>query len=148
LGDGIQAMKAGILELADIYVVHKSDQTGAATLAKELRSTLALGQGPAVSPVIRLVSSTTGEGVVELADALERLLDTLRADGRLASRRQTIAGHEIMRYVENELRERLLGHAATDAERLAADVAARRLAPGAAAAMLLQGLAYPDTRPA
>ncbi len=71
LGDDVQAIKAGILEIADAFVVNKADLPDAARTERELRAMLALRQGAAAqAPVLKTVA-TTGEGVAALVDWLE-----------------------------------------------------------------------------
>jgi len=71
LGDDVQAMKAGILEIADLFVVNKADLPGADRTERELHAMLALrGRGPK-PPVLRTVA-TSGEGVAALAEAIEK----------------------------------------------------------------------------
>lgn len=74
MGDGIQAAKAGILEVGDVYVVNKADRDGAATLRRELRSMLSLSAGHddgGWRPPVLLTVAATGEGIARLAEAIE-----------------------------------------------------------------------------
>jgi LAO/AO transport system kinase len=70
-GDIIQAMKAGIVELADIYVVNKADLPGSTRLVKELRSLLKWRSAEGSKPQVIPVSSVDGRGILELAKAIE-----------------------------------------------------------------------------
>ena len=81
-GDGIQAAKAGILEIGDIYVVNKADRDGADQLRRDLRSMIALGdrsEGAWRPPIVKTVAHT-GEGVAEV---VERDRQALRVAGRV-----------------------------------------------------------------
>ena len=69
MGDGVQALKAGVLEIGDVYVLNKADREGVERLEAEIRGVLGLGTGTAGRPVMRTVA-TTGEGVAELAGVL------------------------------------------------------------------------------
>lgn len=71
-GDGVQAAKAGILEIADIYVVNKADRDGAEGVVRELRSMIGLGSRPANlwTPEIVTTTATTGQGLPELVSAI------------------------------------------------------------------------------
>ena len=84
MGDGIQAAKAGILEIGDVYVVNKADRDGADTAARELRHMLTLGERarPAAwrPPVVKTVASP-GEGIDELVAALDAHAAWLAASG-------------------------------------------------------------------
>jgi LAO/AO transport system kinase len=149
LGDEVQALKAGILEIADVLVVNKADRQGADRAARDLTTMLALSRrarsvGDAGVPVLETVA-TTGTGVVQLADAIDGARATAveqRADRR---RRQAqaqvlaIAG-EIAR---REL-QRLAGSGAAQPggplARLVDEVAARRRDPYGAARELVAAL--------
>jgi LAO/AO transport system kinase len=72
MGDSIQAAKAGVFEIADIFVVNKSDKDGAASAIAELRAMLELLPGSAPIPIISAVG-ITGEGVDELVNTIESL---------------------------------------------------------------------------
>jgi LAO/AO transport system kinase len=73
MGDDVQSIKAGILEIADIYVVNKADQPGADRLVRELGAALSLGgPGARQPPIVRTVASE-GQGIAELAAAIREL---------------------------------------------------------------------------
>ena len=90
-GDGVQAEKAGLLELADVVIVNKSDLDGAQRHANELRESLHLGQEDA--PDVLLVSALHGTGVAKAASALLTLEQSMRA-GRARWRERLISHHE------------------------------------------------------
>jgi LAO/AO transport system kinase len=71
LGDEVQALKAGVLEIADILVVNKADLPGAETTARDLLSVPSRRGSESKRPVLKIIS-TSGEGVANLADALEK----------------------------------------------------------------------------
>src|SRR5690606_17105048 len=74
MGDGIQAAKAGVLEIGDVFVVNKADRDGAQPLIRELRTMIALAEhGPDdwKPPIVRTVA-TTGEGIGDLVQQLDR----------------------------------------------------------------------------
>ena len=86
MGDGIQAAKAGILEIADVFVVNKADRDGADTVVRDLRSMLSLGdrrtdEGWRV-PIVKTVASR-GEGADEVVDEIEQHGAWLAESGRL-----------------------------------------------------------------
>lgn len=70
LGDDIQAMKAGILEIADVLVVNKCDQTGSEDTVRQLEGMLSLRDPCLTTAVVLTTTATTGQGVAELVDAL------------------------------------------------------------------------------
>ena len=86
MGDSIQAAKAGILEIADVFVVNKADREGAGRTVSELREMQKLGHGDWLAPIVKTIAST-GEGIAELADAIEGHYGWLAQDGRLDQRR-------------------------------------------------------------
>lgn len=150
MGDGIQAAKAGILEIGDVYVVNKSDRPGADQVRRDLRTMLALAERPAGAwkpPIVKTVASD-GEGVPEVVEQVERHRRWLQETGTLATRRARRAREEIEALALTSLRSRwgeLRGHAGIDG--LAEAVAAGSLDPYAAADQLLAtGLADTDGR--
>ncbi|MEM0158221.1 MAG: methylmalonyl Co-A mutase-associated GTPase MeaB, partial [Thermoplasmataceae archaeon] len=79
LGDEIQALKSGLMEIGDIFVVNKIDLPGAFIAIKDLQETLALGpQGEWPVPVIG-ISSVTGEGFPDLIDAIKRRIEFVKS---------------------------------------------------------------------
>ncbi len=90
MGDGIQAAKAGILEIGDVYVVNKADRDGADATARELNHMLSLGEsrGPGDwrPPIVKTVAAR-GEGIDEVVEALEKHRAWMEERGVLAERR-------------------------------------------------------------
>jgi LAO/AO transport system kinase len=143
MGDGIQAAKAGILEIGDLYVVNKADREGADTLRRELRSMLALADRPEGAwrpPIVKTVASR-GDGLDELVAEIDRHAAWLRETGELASRRTRRARDEIEAIAVTALRERWGDvHGRSELDELAAAVAAGDSDPYAAAETLLAEL--------
>jgi LAO/AO transport system kinase len=143
MGDSIQAAKAGILEVADVFVVNKADRDGADATARDLRHMLSLGdrtEGSWVPPIVKTVASR-GEGVAEVVDALERHDAWLRSSGRLDARRRERAADEVEAIAVTSLRERmgdLRGGRLLDT--LAGRVVAGEIDPYAAADQLVAGV--------
>ena len=110
MGDEIQAIKAGILEIADIFVVNKADRPDADRAAAELRMLLSLDQRKGERewrvPIIKAVA-TTGAGVPELADKLAAHLASLRETGQLAARGGRQAQSEMLALLHQALIERI-----------------------------------------
>ena len=102
MGDGVQAAKAGIVEIGDVFAVNKADRDGADSTVRELRNVLRMGHGPAgpgqppgwSPPVVKTVASV-GTGIAELLEALDAHASWLAASGALAARRRRRAGSEI-----------------------------------------------------
>ena len=141
MGDGIQAAKAGILEVADVLVVNKADRDGADRVVRDLRHGLSLGhpRGGWEVPVLRTVASR-GEGVDEVVDAVERHGAHLEATGELAARRRHRASQEVEAIALDALRARMGSLRGAPLDELAAQVVAGRLDPYAAADALVAGL--------
>lgn len=97
MGDEVQVIKAGILEIADLFVVNKSDRVRADRAVSELRMLLEMKEGHDgwVPPIVKTVA-TTGSGIVELADALEAHLGYLTDTGEMERRRQDNALRELV----------------------------------------------------
>jgi LAO/AO transport system kinase len=144
MGDGIQAAKAGILEIGDVYVVNKADRDGADSTARELNHMLGLGEsrGPGDwrPPIVKTVAAR-GEGIGELVEALEKHRAWMDEHGVLAERRQARAAGEIETIALTALRERLADlHGDARLSALAAKVTEGALDPYAAADELVAGL--------
>lgn len=104
LGDSIQMLKAGILEIADLLVVNKSDRPGAKETVIQLREMhrLAPASSPWEVPILQTAASD-GHGIDELWQAARRHLDHLRASGELEARRARRAEREVLDLVEQAL---------------------------------------------
>ncbi|MER6312689.1 methylmalonyl Co-A mutase-associated GTPase MeaB [Streptomyces sp. NPDC001581] len=144
MGDGIQAAKAGILEIGDVYVVNKADRDGADATARELNHMLGLGEARGRDdwrpPIVKTVAAR-GQGIDELVEALEKHRAWMDERGVLAERRAARAAREVETIAVTALRARmadLRGDAHLDA--LAARVAVGELDPYAAADALLATL--------
>ena len=136
LGDGIQAAKAGILEIGDVYVVNKADRDGAEQVRRELRTAVSLGDRPEGwwRPPIVLTVAQSGRGVAELAAELDRHRAWLEESGELARRRTRRAREEIEAIAVAALRDRWEGVGAhDDLDALAEAVVAGTKDPYAAA---------------
>ena len=144
MGDGIQAAKAGILEVADLFVVNKADRDGADTVVRDLRYMLSLGdrrtdEGWRV-PILKTVAAK-GEGADEVVDAIEKHGEWLAANGQLEARRVRRAADEVEALTLDALRSRIGDLRGNDSlALLAARVVAGELDPYAAADELVAGL--------
>ena len=99
-GDGVQANKAGLLEVADVFAVNKADRAGADAAVKDLETMLALGPLPEWIPPIVQTVATSGEGVDRLWDAVSAHRRFLVETGALERRRRERLHHEIRELVE------------------------------------------------
>jgi len=150
MGDGIQAAKAGILEVADIFVINKADRGGAGQLESELRGMLEMGHAVQEAgdeagwwpPIVRCVA-VRSEGTTELVDALAAHGDHLDDSGQRERRARDRALHTIREIALEHIRVRFarLDHGDDPMlEALAAKVAARDVDPYSAADDLLEAI--------
>lgn len=140
-GDAVQVMKAGLLEIADVFVVNKADRDGAERMQLELLQMLHLRPPtPWTVPVV-LTSATTGKGIDELMTVLAQHRDFLRDDPSRARRERGRHTEELADLVTEELRRRLDRALADDTNGLAAlrtDVEEGRVDPYSAALQLME----------
>ncbi|MET9647224.1 methylmalonyl Co-A mutase-associated GTPase MeaB [Streptomyces syringium] len=144
MGDGIQAAKAGILEIGDVYVVNKADRDGADATARELNHMLGLGEsrGPGDwrPPIVKTVAAR-GEGLDEVVEALEKHRAWMEERGVLAERRVARAAREVETIAVTALRERIGDlHGDRRLDALAERIVAGDLDPYAAADELVAGI--------
>ena len=143
MGDGIQAAKAGILEVGDIYVVNKADRDGASTVTRDLRAMLALADrrpGQWEPPIVKTVASR-GEGLDDVVAKIEERLVWMTGNGVLAERRRSRARDEIEAIAMTALRDRFAGlHGDARLDVLAAKVADGDADPYSAADELIAAL--------
>jgi LAO/AO transport system kinase len=140
-GDAVQVAKAGILEVADVFVVNKADRDGAEVVARDLRQMLHLGEArPWQVPVVLTVAER-GDGVDELVEAVAAHRAHLESSGELDRRRRRRAAREVEEVALADLRAELdtLGQGEA-LETLAEQVAAGKLGPYSAADQLLAGV--------
>jgi LAO/AO transport system kinase len=143
LGDGIQAAKAGILEIADVFVVNKADRDGADQAARDLRHMQSLASTKAGGwsrPILKTVASR-GEGIDDLLTAIAAHRDWLAASGCLADRRQARASAEIEAIAMGAVRARFAAvHGSAALGESAARVVAGETDPYLAAEQLIAAL--------
>ena len=139
-GDAVQANKAGLLEMADIFVVNKADRAGASDARRDLEYMLDLGRRPGWRPPVTLTVATEGDGVDELWKHVGDHGRHCRESGDGADRRARHAAEEIRRHLHRRV-DVLLEDGSGPATELLADVVAGRLAPSLAAQRLARELA-------
>ena len=135
-GDAVQAAKAGILEVGDIFVVNKCDNPGAQETVRNLRTMIAMAHRGATDwkPPIVSTTATAGEGVADLATALDAHWSWLEESGERDRRRQARAREEVAAIALATLRQRMGGLPGDSRiDGLAARVAAGELDPYSAA---------------
>ncbi len=117
MGDDVQSLKAGIMEIADLFVVNKADREGADRVEKEVRAmqSLATSHGSWVPPVVKTIAST-GEGIDRLTETIEQMKQWLDVDGRLEARRKVYWRERITEMMRHALMSQVREHGLSDAE--------------------------------
>jgi LAO/AO transport system kinase len=125
-GDGIQALKAGLMEIADVFVINKADRPGADRLKRDIDTALHYRPPAAWTPPVIPTVGVTGLGLTELLAALDRHHQYLVESGTLAARRQSRLRERVVDVVDQRLKARVWDDPS------AAEWLAARLAPLAA----------------
>jgi LAO/AO transport system kinase len=138
-GDAVQTAKAGLMEIADVFVVNKADRPGVKDTVRELRQMLELAED-AWRPEIVQTVSIKGEGIDVLWAAIEKHRAYQEEKGLLDARRRRRINREIREIVGETYRKRVADEAGALLEKLTDEVAKRRLDPYAAAERLIASL--------
>ncbi len=135
MGDDVQSIKAGIMEIADIFVINKADREGAERVEKEVRAMQSLAMKHSaedewVPPMVKTVA-TAGQGIEELVAAIDRMHEWLSEGGRLAARRRRYWRERIVEMMRAALLREVHQHGFSPAEieEYAAKVEQRREDP-------------------
>jgi LAO/AO transport system kinase len=136
-GDSVQANKAGLLEIADLFVINKADRPGAEETRRDLDRMLDLTGTNGWRPPVIATTAATGDGVPELWSALADHRRHLTSGNQLEARRAARVQDELVRIVAALLHERALATGGPALDDLSDEVAARRLDPWSAAEQLL-----------
>jgi LAO/AO transport system kinase len=143
MGDSVQAAKAGVLEVADVFAINKADREGARSTLRELRQMVAMKDraDQEWKPPIVMTVASRGEGVDELWERMDQHFAHLETSGDLTRRRRARARDEVQAIVLDLLRSRMGGTGDdTGLDALAEDVAEGRRDPYAAADVVLEKL--------
>ena len=135
-GDSIQTLKAGVMEIADLYIVNKADREGADRMAASVTAMLQMSlTAPEWTPPVTLTAAHAGQGIPELWEKLQQHRQYLQAGGRLDQRRGQRRAQEFLEVIQEELSRRLRQRVQTDPALLARleRVAARQDEPYSAA---------------
>ena len=135
-GDSIQTLKAGVMEIADLYIVNKADREGADRMAASVTAMLQMSlTAPEWTPPVTLTAAHAGQGIPELWEKLQQHRQYLQSGGRLAQRRGQRRAQEFLEVIQEELSRRLRQRVQTDPALLARleRVAARQDEPYSAA---------------
>ncbi|HSB27172.1 MAG TPA: methylmalonyl Co-A mutase-associated GTPase MeaB [Pyrinomonadaceae bacterium] len=141
MGDDIQAIKAGIMEIGDIFVINKADREGVYSTEKELEALLSLSsRSDSWNPPIVKTVATEARGIADLADAIERFRERQKDTEVLSERRRAIARWRIVELLRERVLSSVLSSDASVAalERLSDEVATRRRDPYSAVEELLE----------
>lgn len=139
-GDGVQAIKAGILEIGDILVVNKSDLPGAQEVSRMLRGSIDHAEPGGWEVPVLLTNAATGEGVAELLEAINAHGAWMVESGQLGDRLTTAARAEVLDGLRDQLERRLTTATAHALNGVITDVAARRMTPELAVETMLAAL--------
>lgn len=144
-GDAVQVAKAGILEIADVFVVNKADREGAAAAVRDLEAMLHLGEAMPWTPPVVSVSAADGAGIDDLRSAIAQHRAHLEQAGLVAPLRRTRLLREVEALAAERLRKTLRERLEDDPD-LGDALLARRVDPYAAAAALGAAGAHPPGR--
>lgn len=106
-GDSIQVLKAGIMEIADVFVVNKADHPMANQLRREIRSTMEMLEWKGWVPELVATQAVTGDGIDELVRAIERHAVYLNETGEIEARRREAFTHQVRQLALGRLEQRL-----------------------------------------
>ena len=147
MGDDVQTIKAGIMEIADIFVINKSDRDGAERVEREIRAmqTLAMRKDNWTPPIVKTVANNA-VGITELLDAVEKYRTYLQQDGRAQARRIESWRARIAEMLRDALFQRVLSYylSAGEATRYAAEVAEHKRDPYSLVEEIIDDLGKPE----
>jgi LAO/AO transport system kinase len=145
LGDEVQALKAGIMEIADVFVVNKADRDGVERVVAEIESMLSLAASDGPPPAVVKTVATRDEGIDRLLEAVEAFRLRASASGALASKRRA----QLRRQLEDAVRHRVMGHvfrrvvAPAELEETVERMAGRAVDPFTAADAIVERMGLP-----
>ncbi len=149
MGDDVQTIKAGIMEIADIFVINKADRDGAERVEREIRAmqTLALRHDDWVPPIVKTVASE-GTGVAELLEAIEGYRSYLTKGDRAKQRRIENWRERIAEMLRDALFQRVLSYYLSDREsvKFATEVAEHKRDPYSLVEKIVEELGKPHER--
>jgi LAO/AO transport system kinase len=138
-GDAVQAAKAGLMEIADVFVINKADRQGTRDTLRELRAMLELSNAEWKPEIVRSIA-IKGEGIDDLWNAIQKHRNYQEEKGLLGQRRRRRIGREIKSIVVASYRQQVDAEAAETLDGLVEEVAARRLDPYEAAARIRESM--------
>jgi LAO/AO transport system kinase len=140
LGDEVQALKAGIMEIADVFAVNKSDRDGADRLVAEIRAMLSLGTHEDLLPAIVKTVATDNRGVDDLLEAVEDFRARADSSGLLERKRRALLARQLEDILHDRVLRRVRARVLTpeETERIVDRMAAREVDPFSAADLVLE----------
>ena len=149
MGDDVQTIKAGIMEIADIFVINKADRDGAERVEREIRAlqSLAMRKDSWTPPIVKTVASS-GSGIEDLVATIEKYRSFLEQDDRARARRIENWRGRIAEMLRDALFQRVLSYYLSEGEaaRYAAEVADHRRDPYSLVEKIVEGLGSPHER--
>ena len=141
MGDDVQAIKAGVMEIADVFVINKADREGADRLANQIKTAMRLlptPEGAWIPPIVKTVAAT-GEGIPQLLEAIAQHQAYLQADGRLERDRRARLETEVTERARDLILRRLLSRVEQSGALAGVldDLQARKIDPATAARMIV-----------
>jgi LAO/AO transport system kinase len=135
LGDEVQALKAGIMEIADVFAVNKADRDGADRLVAEIRAMLSLGAHEGRVPAIVKTVATEDRGIDDLLEAVEAFRAQAESSGLLERKRRALLARQLEEVLHDRLLRRVRSRVLTPEEtaRIVDRMAAREVDPFTAA---------------
>lgn len=140
MGDDIQAIKAGIMEIGDVFVINKSDREGVLRTQKELEALLSLAHRPDMwqPPIVKTVA-TENKGIEDLSAAIESYVEFLKGSDAAVSRRQAIAKWRLLELLQERLLNDLIGRNGQESllDKLSLEIAEKKKDPYSAVEEIL-----------
>jgi LAO/AO transport system kinase len=141
MGDDIQAIKAGIMEIGDVFVINKADREGVLRTQKELEALLSLAHRPDMwdPPIVKTIA-TEGKGIEDLSAAIESFAEFLKSGVADSERKRSIAKWRLLELLQERLLSDLLSRNGTDEklDKLALEIAEKQNDPYSAVEELMQ----------
>jgi LAO/AO transport system kinase len=143
MGDDVQALKAGVLEIGEVIVINKADREGADRLANQIKTVMRLlpsPEGAWIPPIVKTIAAD-GTGVTELGAAIERHRAYLAQDGRLEAKRRARLKTELLERTRDLVLRRILNDLEESGRltQVLDDLETGRIDPAAAAHLLAGG---------
>jgi len=146
-GDAVQALKAGVMEIADVFCINKADHPRAKGAASEVRSILEIGQeldpDPWFPPIV-MTRGDTGEGIEELKEAIEKHRSYLEESGKLEERRRAALKKFVVEWATDRLQREMRGRLEREDDETMQKVYGRELDPIAASERIFKEVDAPS----